>query len=151
MAPIVASTEISRSPEDVFAYVTDPRRLHEWQASVVRAEPADSTEGPVGVGSKFRVTRRIRGRDMTGTVEFTELTPPTRWAVHGLDGAVRGDANGTIEPLNDGARSRVTIELVLQGRGIGKVLVPLFIRRMAEQEMPRNTQRLKEILETGSP
>jgi len=35
MAPIVESIEISRSPEDVFPYVTDPSHLPEWQESVV--------------------------------------------------------------------------------------------------------------------
>jgi carbon monoxide dehydrogenase subunit G len=150
MAPIVTRTEISRPPEDVFAYVTDPRRLPEWQASVVSAEPAGSSETPIRLGAKFRVTRRIRGRDMKGTVEFAELTPPTRWAVHSLDGAVRGDAKGTIESLEDGARSRVTIELDLHGHGIGKLLLPLFIRRMAAHEMPRNMEKLKERLESSA-
>lgn len=32
MAPIVASTEISKPPDEVFEYVTDPSRLPEWQA-----------------------------------------------------------------------------------------------------------------------
>ena len=41
MAPIVNSVEISRRPEDVFAYVTDPTHLPEWQESVVSVR-ADS-------------------------------------------------------------------------------------------------------------
>ncbi len=48
MAPIVASTEISKSPDEVFAYVTDPTRLHEWQESVIRSE---SSETPVRVAT----------------------------------------------------------------------------------------------------
>ena len=36
MGPIVASVEISRRPEDVFAYITNPSHLPEWQESVVR-------------------------------------------------------------------------------------------------------------------
>ena len=35
MTTIVESVEISRTPADVFAYVTDPSHLPEWQASVV--------------------------------------------------------------------------------------------------------------------
>jgi uncharacterized protein YndB with AHSA1/START domain len=42
MAPIVASAEISKSPDEVFAYVTDPTKLPEWQESVVRAESKES-------------------------------------------------------------------------------------------------------------
>ena len=130
MAPIVVSTEISRSPDDVFAYVTDPTRLPEWQESVVRAESSD-----------------IPVREMTQTAEIDELTPPTHWAVRGLDGPVRGNVNGTIDALDNATRSRVTIELELQGEGIGKLLVPLFIRRKAQSEMPRNVRALKERLE----
>ena len=35
MAPIVESIEISRSPEDVFSYVTDPSHLPEWQGEAL--------------------------------------------------------------------------------------------------------------------
>jgi uncharacterized protein YndB with AHSA1/START domain len=144
MASIVVSTEISRSPDDVFAYVTDPTRLPEWQESVVRAETSDQ---PVRVGTRARVTRRVGSREMTQTAEIAELTSPTRWVVRGLDGPVRGNVNGTIDPLDNATRSRVTIELELQGEGIGKLLVPLFVKRKAQSEMPRNAQALKERLE----
>jgi uncharacterized protein YndB with AHSA1/START domain len=144
MAPIVASAEISKSPDEVFAYVTDPTKLPEWQESVVRAE---SKEMPVRVGTRASVTRRVGRREMAQIAEIAELNPPTSWSVRGIDGPVRGDVNGTIEPLEDGARSRVTIELNLQGHGIGKLLLPLFIHGKAQQEMPRNMQKLKERLE----
>lgn len=144
MTSIVASTEISRSPDDVFAYVTDPTRLPEWQESVVKAE---SSQTPARVGTRARVTRRVGRRELTQSAELADLTPPTRWVVHGLDGPVRGNVIGRIEPLDDGTRSRVTIELELEGHGIGKLLLPLFVQRKAQQEMPRNMQRLKEQLE----
>jgi hypothetical protein len=37
----------------------------------------------------------------------------------------------------------VTIELDFEGRGLGKLLVPLVVRRQAQQEMPRNMRSLK--------
>ena len=60
MAPIVASAEIARSPEDVFACVTYPKRLPEWQVSVVRAESSDT---PARVGTRARVRRRVGRRE----------------------------------------------------------------------------------------
>jgi hypothetical protein len=57
---------------------------------------------------------------------------------------------GTIEPLNDGMRSRVTIELDFEGHGIGKLLVPLVVRRQARKELPKNQQNLKDRLESGA-
>lgn len=148
MAPIVNSVEISRSPEDVFAYVTDPSRLAEWQESVVSTRLEGG--GPVAVGSRVTVTRRIGRGERTMTVELTELNPPRSWAVRGIDGPIRGNVKGTVDPLDDGARSRVTIELDFEGHGIGKLLVPLVVRRQAQKEMPKNQQNLKERLESGA-
>lgn len=41
----------------------------------------------------------------------------------------------------------MTIELDFEGHGIGKLLVPLAVRKSARLEMPRNLQTLKENLE----
>jgi hypothetical protein len=57
---------------------------------------------------------------------------------------------GTVEPIADGQSSRVTIALDLEGHGIGKILLPLIVRRQAQAEMPGNMQRLKERLESGA-
>jgi uncharacterized protein YndB with AHSA1/START domain len=147
MAPIVASAEISRRPEEVFAYVTEPSHLPEWQESVVSVETADSA--PAGGGSRAVITRRVGPREVEMTAEIT-VDPPRNWSVRGVDGPVRGNVKGTIEPLEGGARSRVTIELDFEGHGIGKLLVPLVVRRQAQKELPKNAQNLKERLESGA-
>ena len=105
MAPITTSTEIERSAEEVFAYVTEV------------------------------------------TTAITEYEPPRRWADRGIDGPVRAIVAATVEPLGDGSRSRVTIDLDFTGHGIGKLLVPLVVRRQAAGEMPDNMRRLKRRLE----
>ena len=148
MAAIVNSVEISRRPEDVFSYVTDPSRLPEWQESVVSVRR--ESDAPLAVGSRVVVTRRVGRRELAMTAELAELNPPSSWAVRGTDGPVRGMVRGTIEPLGDGERSRVTIALDFEAHGIGKLLVPLVVRRQARTEMPRNQQRLKERLESGT-
>jgi uncharacterized protein YndB with AHSA1/START domain len=134
VAPIVTSTEIARPPEDVFRYVTDPSRLGEWQESVVTTRTDES--GPPRVGSRVIQTRRMGRREQTMTSEITEISLPTGWAVRGVDGPVRGIVKGTVEPLDDGTRSRVTIELDFEGHGVGKLLVPLVVRRQAQRQMP---------------
>jgi uncharacterized protein YndB with AHSA1/START domain len=144
MAPIVSSVEIARRPEDVFSYVTDPSRLAEWQESLVSARAEGG--GPPAVGSKVTTVRRVGRGERTMTMEMTELNPPRTWAVRGIDGPIRAIVKGTVEPL-EGARSRSTIELDFEGHGIGKLLVPLVVRRQAKGELPRNAQHLKERLE----
>ena len=147
MPPIVASVEIARTPEDVFGYVTDFSHLPLWQESIVRV---DSDDAPTQVGTRVVVIRRVGRREMESVGEVDEFQPPTRWGMRGVDGQVRGDVTGTIEPLDYGTRSRVTLSLELKGYGIGKLLLPLFVQRQAKKEMPLNAQRLKERLESGT-
>jgi hypothetical protein len=148
VAPIVETIEISRRPEDIFSYAIDPSRLPEWQESVVSVRREG--DAPLAVGSRVVVTRRVGRREVPMTSELTELSRPTTWAVRGTDGPVRGIVQGTVEPLGAGERSRVTIALDFEGRGIGKLLLPLVVRRQAQAEMPRNMQKLKERLETSA-
>jgi uncharacterized protein YndB with AHSA1/START domain len=148
VAPIVTSIEIARSPEDVFAYATDPSRLTEWQQSLLSSRTEGG--GPAAVGSRVIQTRRVGRGERTMTSEITEITAPRSWAVRGIDGPVTGMVRGTVEPVDDGERSRVTIELDFEGHGIGKLLVPLVVRRQTREQMPANMRRLKERLESGA-
>jgi uncharacterized protein YndB with AHSA1/START domain len=148
VAPIVTSTEIARPPEDVFAYVIDPAHLPEWQESVVSAHSDE--RGAPRVGSSVVQTRRIGRREQTMTSEITEIHPPRSWSVRGVDGPVRGIVKGSVESVDDGERSRVTIELDFEGRGLGKLLVPLVARRQAQRQMPTNMRRLKDRLERNA-
>jgi uncharacterized protein YndB with AHSA1/START domain len=146
MASMVESIEIRRRPEEVFSYVTDPSHLTEWQERVVTARQEGG--GPLGVGSRMTQTRRIGRSERTMTQELTEYDPPRRFAFRGIDGPIRAVGSGTVEPLEDGGpRSRLTIELDFEGHGIGKLLVPLVVRRQARNELPRSEQKLKERLE----
>ena len=148
MTAIVESVEITRPPADVFAYITDPTHLPEWQESVVSVEREGGE--PRGVGSRVKIVRRIGRMERTMTSELEASSPPSSWTVRGLDGSIRGRVKGTVAPLDNGARSRVTIELDFESHGIGKLLVPLVVRRQAQREMPKNMQHLKEQLEGGA-
>ncbi|MFI0923988.1 SRPBCC family protein [Streptomyces sp. NPDC021012] len=148
MSAITESIDISRTPAEVFSYATDPAHLPEWQESAVSVRAIG--DAPLTVGSKAAVTRRLGKREFTTTMQVIELEPPRHWHVHGIDGPVRGDVQGTIEPLDDGERSRLTLSLDFEGHGIGKALVPLVVRPHVRKEMPRDELTLKNILESGA-
>jgi uncharacterized protein YndB with AHSA1/START domain len=148
MPAIVESIEISRRPEDIFSYVADPSHHPEWIESVVSVRREGDT--PLALGSRVVATRRVGPWKVRYTEEMIELHPPRTWANRGVGGIpVIAVANGTVEPLNNGKRSRVTIACEFQGHGIGKLLVPLLARRLARQ-LPRDEQKLKEVLERGA-
>ncbi|MPY61950.1 SRPBCC family protein [Streptomyces spongiae] len=148
MSAIKESVDIARRPEDVFSYVTDPTHYPEWQESAVSVRPVG--DAPLGVGSRVVVTRRIGRREMPMTMEVTELDQPRSWRLDGVDGPVRGHMRGTIEPLADGERSRVTLSTDFESHGIGKLLVPLMVRPHVRKELPQNELTLKKLLEGGA-
>jgi uncharacterized protein YndB with AHSA1/START domain len=147
MAPMVHSVEIERRREDVFAYVTDPARFPEWQEAVVRASPQGG--GPLQRGSRFSLTRRMGKREQTMTSELTDYSPPESYAFRVVDGPVRAFGKGRLEALGD-ERTRFTFELDFEGHGIGKLLVPLFVRRQAAKELPESHANLKKQLESST-
>jgi Polyketide cyclase / dehydrase and lipid transport len=146
MAPIIASTEVARPAQEAFAYVIDPATMSEWQQDVVRGHLDTPT---TRVGSKCTTIRRIGGREREVITEITEYDPPRRWADRGISGPIRAIVAVTAESLADGSRSRVTIEVDFTGHGIGKLLVPLIVRRQAAKQMPENMKRLKQRLEAS--
>jgi hypothetical protein len=101
------------------------------------------------VGSRCTTVRKIGGREREVITEITEYDPPRRWADRGISGPIRAIVAVTVEPLADDSRSRVTIDLDFTGHGIGRLLVPLVVRRQAAGEMTENMSRLKQRLEDG--
>ena len=143
---ITSSVEIDRPPKEVFDYMDQLERHTEWQGSLVDVKR--QTDGPTGVGTRAVETRKGPGGGAY-TYEITEYDPPWRVAFRGLDGAIRPTGKVRILPLDGLTRSRVTLELELEGFGIGKLLLP-FARMGAAKQVPKDHARLKELLEAGS-
>jgi uncharacterized protein YndB with AHSA1/START domain len=146
MAPIVSVIEVARPPAEVFSYMTDPSRFTEWQKDIVSVQV--DGDGSTGVGSRFTTVRRIGGTERTMTQEVTQVSPPRTWAAKGVDGVIRPQASVTVEPLDGGARSQVTISLDFEGHGVGVPLIPL-VRRLSQKGGPVSYQNLKMLLEAG--
>ena len=146
MEPITVSIVVDRSAEEVFAYATDPSRFSEWQKGVVggRMESA----GAPNVGDLCLTTRRIGFSDRPSTSEVVRFDPPYRWGVRGVDSPIRATVDVTVEPRTN-TTAHLTIAVDFEGHGIGRLLVPLVVRREAQREMPVNVKTLKERLEAS--
>jgi uncharacterized protein YndB with AHSA1/START domain len=143
MKVIECSTEIARTPQEVFDYVTDTARLPEWQPSVevASAEPPAIRQ----VGMRGYEVRRVPGGKQKIRWEVTECEPGGRWAVEGIDGPVRAHAAISLTAV-DGNGTHVGYSIWFEGHGIGK-LIRLMAGRGARTEMPASLALLKERLE----
>jgi uncharacterized protein YndB with AHSA1/START domain len=141
------SIEIDRRPEDVFAYLDQHERHGEWQSQIVSATIEGG--GPVGVGTRVSEVRKVGGREQDTSYEITEHDPPRRSSFRGVAGPVRPVGTVTVEPLDDGSRSRVSIDFDLVGHGIGKLFAPL-ARLQARGSIAESQRQLKAKLEAGA-
>lgn len=150
MSAIVTSAEVERPAAEVFAYATDPARFREWQKGMVdgHMEGATDATGSPAVGARCLTTRRVGGADRPATSELVHIDVPRTWSVRGVDGPIRAAVDVLVEPITE-VRSRLTISVDFIGHGIGKVLVPLVVRREARKEMPDNVAALKQRMEAG--
>lgn len=140
------SVEIDRRPEEVFAYLDQLDRHGEWQGNIVSTTV--ETEGPTRVGSRAVNRRKVPGGERDIPYEVTEHDPPRMVSFRGTDGPVRPVGTVTVEPRDDGSRSRVSIKFDLVGYGLGKLIAPL-ARRQAARDIPKDQAKLKERLESG--
>jgi uncharacterized protein YndB with AHSA1/START domain len=65
MAPITATIEIDRPPEEVFDYLSQLDKHGEWQDAIKSIEVL--TPGPTAVGTRARIVREGPGGDQTIT------------------------------------------------------------------------------------
>lgn len=141
---IATSVEIARSPEDVFAYITDVSRHPEWQEGLVSADVV--TEGALSVGSRLVHRRKLGPTKVASTSEITAFSPPEVVSFRGIDGPIRADGSQRVERVGDG--SRVSFEMEMRGHGLGMVMLPM-ARRQADRQVKESHQNLKRILEAS--
>jgi uncharacterized membrane protein len=147
ISKITDSIEIARPPEDVFAYLDDLERHGEWQSQIVSSHR--ETDGPTRVGTRATDVRKVPGREQSVTYEITEHDPPRKTSFRGTNGPVRPVGTVTVEPAGEG-RSKVTLELELQGHGLLGLIVAPMARSQARKLVPDDQKRLKERLESGA-
>jgi uncharacterized protein YndB with AHSA1/START domain len=136
-----ASIVINRTPDEVFAYATDPAHTPEWQSSALET----SVDGPVQAGASGKEVRKFLGRRMESTMKIEAFEPPRRFALQVTSGPVPFHVEQTVEPEGTGSRVSVTIEG--EPGGFFKLADPL-VERAVRRELEGNLATLKDILET---
>jgi uncharacterized protein YndB with AHSA1/START domain len=71
--------ELAASPERVFRAITDPAEIQKWMPGLVELELHPN--GPVALGSTWRETRKMFGREASEVFEVTACDPPRRLSV----------------------------------------------------------------------
>jgi carbon monoxide dehydrogenase subunit G len=125
--------EIARSPEDVFAYLTDVSNLPSWQSGVKSASMHDG---------RIEESRSLLGRELNTTLEILAEEPPHLFTLRALDSPFPFTVRHELEPEEAGTRLTVIAEGEVPG------VVAGLMARGAEKQFRKDFERLKRILES---
>lgn len=133
---------IGRPVEEVFDFVADEHNEPTYNAQMRLAERI--SDGPIGLGTRWRAEVVSGGRPVSMVIEFTEFERPRRLASRTTMSAMDVAYTLTFEPLPEGTRLRWSGEI--EPRGALKLMGPLVAWMGRRQEL-RIWTGLKGLLE----
>jgi carbon monoxide dehydrogenase subunit G len=138
------SVFINLPQKNVFEYITNPANNPHWQRTTVSAYWI--TNGPPGIGSKFKSVIKMLGMPIEGEVVVTNWEPFTEFGFKGSGGSIGMAGNIHFEPKGTGT------QVTLNGKIIGTGFIKLFegmLGRQAEKQDASNYDALKLLLEAN--
>ncbi len=119
-----------KEPADVLLFFADMRNAPSWDLSVREVERLDG-DGPVSVGSSFRVTVLVSKRAVTLTYRVIILNAHDGLVLRAINRLFISEDTVTVRPQHEG-QFEVTYRARLRGRGVVRLAEPLLQRTINE-------------------
>lgn len=143
MIRVEKGVTIGRSPDEVFAFVSDQTNGPRWQRGLT--EVRRTTDGPIGIGTRHTFERTLMGRRMDGSNEYTRYEPD-KLVAFAWSGPMPGQASYVVEPAGT-AGTRLVARLEMQAQGPLRLAEPLLAAGLG-RDVEANLDRLKNLLES---
>ena len=139
------SVSVDRPVDDVFAYLADVTRHHEWSPKDYRIE--NLSENPIKVGTTFTSYGWIpRDKTHRNDVEVTEYDPPRRLVLTCAEPAGSFINTFTLTPAGSGTRVDKTMDMPKPGGFLG-VIYPLLLATVVKSGVQKGLDMFKTNLE----
>lgn len=133
---------IARTPKQVFDFVTASENAPKVVSSVVSM--VKLTEGPVRVGTRYRETRLMNGKEAQAELEVVDFEPGQRYAMKNVTEGIETIYRYTFKQENGGTRVDLVCEL--SASGLKKLMLPM-VASILKKEDGDHLQRLKQAAE----
>lgn len=133
---------VDRPIKDVFAFVSNPNNMSQWNSTVVSLQQA--IPGTVEVGTKFKTVGEMMGRRVEGEMQITIYEPDTQCGFQLQAGPMQVNLTFAFKTVGTGTK----ISLNAQGNpgGIFKLAEGVMAGQVKSM-MEGNLARLKTALE----
>lgn len=142
MSGFEMSEWIACPPKRVFEFISDSNNAPKIVPSV--KSMVKLTDGPSKVGTRYRETRLMHGKEQHTELEVKEYVEPAIYAMQNVTDGIETVYRYKLRPERDGTH----IDLVCEVKtgGIKKLMLPL-IASILKKEDGEHLQRLKQVLE----
>jgi len=107
---------LAAPPETVWPYIADPARFAEWRRGAGVTSAAPIGDGPMAVGSRFRMDVTTQGQSGSLECTVTALDENRRFAFESIDkSGFAGSADTRLEAAGTGTQLTFAFELRLPG------------------------------------
>lgn len=144
MAGFELSEWIARSPQQVFDFVTDTGNASQVMKSVKAMEKL--TASPTGVGTQYRETRIVNGKEAQAVLEVAAYEPPNKYSVRNTTEGIETIYHYTFRPEGDGTRA--TLRCEVNAGGLKKAMLPMVVA-ILKKEDGDHLARLKGAVEAA--
>ena len=146
MPKISGEILINQPIELVFDYVADQRNEPNYNPQMLQSEMI--TDGPIGVGTRFRATAQSGRREVEMLIEVTEYQRPRRFGSRTTMSSTDVDGGLTFEPVN--GATRMSWSWDVRPKGSLRFLGPL-IAHLGRRQEETIWAGLKNQLEGSGP
>ena len=139
------TTVVARPIEEVFAFLADGENDPKFSPRVQRIEKI--TDGPPGVGTRYRSTVKDAGMTTKREFQITEFVAPStiRWAETSKNLVTAREGGYDLTATPEGT-TRLRLFNVLEGHGVGK-LIAGFALSAARKDADAFAGRIKAAVE----
>jgi uncharacterized protein YndB with AHSA1/START domain len=136
---------ISRTPKEVFDFITASENAPKVVASV--KSMVKLTEGPVRLGTRYRETRLMDGKEHQAELEVVEYEPGQSYAMKNVTEGIETVYRYVFQSENDGTRVDLVCEV--KAGGLKKLMLPMVVA-ILKKEDGDHLQKLKQAMEKDS-
>ena len=144
MAGFAVSEWIACPPRRVFDFITDATNAPQIVPGLKGT--VKLTEGPPQVGTRYRETRLINGKDQQVELEVKEFAAPNVYDVQNVTDGIETVYRYTLRP--EGAGTHIGLVCEVKAAGLKKLLLPLVASVLKKQD-GAHLQTLKQVLEAA--
>lgn len=141
MSQFTLTEWINKTPETIFHFSLNPANAPKIIASVTKLEQI--TPGAVGVGTQFRETRQMNGKEAVAEMTLTAYTPPHSYTMSAEMKGITVAYRYQFLPENGG--TRVTLDCQVTATGLRKLLTPV-VATILKKEDGSHLQNLKQAI-----